>query len=540
MRSLAIHLSLALVCFFGMVLSSYAQSFLEARIQGADRGNPEDQAYVGMVYLNGKNQPKNPELAFHYLEQAAHSGHADAQNTLGWMLANGRGTAKDPHRAIFWYEKAAQAMHGGAMNNMAMLYLEGPAMIQDESKARIWLENSAKARNPAGMTNLARFLLKKDPVNAAVRIQGLLEEAAERTHPEASLQLGILYMEGKVLELDDQKALRWLYAAALDKLPEAMERIGWIYEHTSSIKQDVNQAMVWYQRASDLGQVSSLTRIGELYSKGRGVARDPKKAIEYFEQAAKGNNPEAQRKLGLMYYHGDTMNMDATRAHDWFMLAGAAEDPIAQHYLGMMFESGRGCRKNLTEAMRWYTRAIKNGWWQSRAKLDRLKKDLTHPLEVLSPLQEREWKGMELPAKEKVAESRFTESNLDPSRALLPVSHLVSSPQDTIAKNPVFEEHRGWQGLDFRVTQCFFRKSSGLFQWNIEFFNRLESRVNFHYGLAHPQQKDVDPTEVEIASGKNLHAQSLNLLPCGTNAYLWIGRVYYEWRGKLYPLDQKL
>jgi|GEM_PF-1766543 len=531
-------LHIYLIWLVFVTLSAEDSSF-DLRLETALKGNAQDQAYVGMAYLLGKKVPKNPKLAFHYLQQAAGQGNPEAQNSLGWMFARGVGTPRDIQRAMFWYEKAAKALHGGAMNNLGMLYFQEDS-IADDHKGWVWLENSAKAKDPAGMTNLARYLLRKDSSASINRVVELLQEAAERTHPEAALQLGILYMEGKVLPLDEPKALKWLYAAALGKLPEAMERIGWIYEHASSIEQDPNQSRSWYQRAVELGLVSSLTRLGELYLKGRGVPKDPQKAIEYLEKAANQKNPEAQRILGLLYYHGQHLQMDAERACDWLALAAAEEDGIAQHYLGIMHESGRGCKRNLTEAMRWYSRAIKNGWWQSRKNLSELKKRLTHPLEVMSPLREKEWKGRTLPAQEKVSTSRFSQSELDPSRALLPISHLIRAPMDSIVEDPQWEEHRGWKGLDFRYTRCFYRKSSGFFQWSLEFRNRLQSHLSFSYALSHPQQNNMESNRVKIDPGRILQTPVLTLLPCGSDAHLWVGKVFYEWRGKLYPLDQRL
>jgi hypothetical protein len=76
--------------------------------QGADAGDPKDEGYVGIWYLNGTDgYPKDPAQAAIWFRKAAEQGEAGSQNLLGAMYVKGTGVPKDYVQALEWFHKAA-------------------------------------------------------------------------------------------------------------------------------------------------------------------------------------------------------------------------------------------------------------------------------------------------------------------------------------------------------------------------------------------------------------------------------------------------
>src|SRR6185436_11935459 len=71
------------------------EDFREA-IKRAEKGDPDAQMSVGMMYSFGEGVPQNYEEALKWYRRAASSGNPIAQNNLGIMYINGRGVPKNP------------------------------------------------------------------------------------------------------------------------------------------------------------------------------------------------------------------------------------------------------------------------------------------------------------------------------------------------------------------------------------------------------------------------------------------------------------
>ncbi len=74
----------------------------------ADKGNPEAQYKVAVLYFSGRKGEKNLYKAFMYFKKAAKQGHIKAQYMTGRFYEEGWSTAQDFSEAINWYKKAAE------------------------------------------------------------------------------------------------------------------------------------------------------------------------------------------------------------------------------------------------------------------------------------------------------------------------------------------------------------------------------------------------------------------------------------------------
>jgi TPR repeat protein len=56
--------------------------------------------------------------AVNWYRRGAEAGNADAMASLGVMLANGRGVSQNVAEAVNWYRRSAEAGNASAMNSL--------------------------------------------------------------------------------------------------------------------------------------------------------------------------------------------------------------------------------------------------------------------------------------------------------------------------------------------------------------------------------------------------------------------------------------
>ena len=74
----------------------------------ADKGHPEGQHRLAMMYRFGLGTETDYEKAVEWLFKAANQGFQDSQYALGLMYRNGWGVSKNEEVANFWFEKAKE------------------------------------------------------------------------------------------------------------------------------------------------------------------------------------------------------------------------------------------------------------------------------------------------------------------------------------------------------------------------------------------------------------------------------------------------
>jgi len=73
----------------------------------AQRGNPDAQFGIGMLYYRGHGVPQSYAEAMRWMLQAASEDHYFAQFTLGSMYEHGIGVPEDLAQAHMWFDLAA-------------------------------------------------------------------------------------------------------------------------------------------------------------------------------------------------------------------------------------------------------------------------------------------------------------------------------------------------------------------------------------------------------------------------------------------------
>jgi hypothetical protein len=109
----------------------------------AERGDPEAQYRIGLMYEFGKGYPKDMRQALAWLRKAADQRHVAARVELGVLYTTGDGVPKDDAQAVGWFSKAAAQGSATAQYNLGMMYAKGAGVKRDNAQAVAWLGKAA-------------------------------------------------------------------------------------------------------------------------------------------------------------------------------------------------------------------------------------------------------------------------------------------------------------------------------------------------------------------------------------------------------------
>jgi uncharacterized protein len=104
----------------------------------AERGDPNAQAYLGLLYSKGYGVPQNYTVAALWYRRAAEQGHSGAQYELGLLYNRGFGVPQDVVEAEKWLILATAGANGRTAEDWAR--------IRDGVRTKMTRGQIAKAR----------------------------------------------------------------------------------------------------------------------------------------------------------------------------------------------------------------------------------------------------------------------------------------------------------------------------------------------------------------------------------------------------------
>ena len=278
---------------------------IELFTRAADLGNYDASYSVGKLYLNGvgKMLVPNEQVAIKHLTIAADHGHLMAQIELGkrfLMQSSGLvGNEKIEAKAYRYFKEAAEQGSAEGWLNIAHQYLYGEVIEADLKKAIECLERAAvtvdytdngrsNSRALCILGRIYRYGMGDVSTDLAKAI-GYFTESANRKFPNACLELGKLYVQGKgvVKDLPRGRAL----LESVHVFSESQYQLGKLYEELGDRKaadQYYRQAMKGYSRdvAKHHDYTIGLYRIAKMHENGRGIPKDLGKAKAFYYRAS--------------------------------------------------------------------------------------------------------------------------------------------------------------------------------------------------------------------------------------------------------------
>ena len=402
----------------------------------AEMEDAEAQFVVGTNY----QKKKDIDNAISWYKKAAENGHLQAQTTLGSLYILGKEVEKSP-------KLAAKYLSMKSINQQAISKKQLPEAASNKKSKKVgstdyekgvaaykrkdyfgalkyFLPLGDKGNNKADFM-IGKILLDKnvgrvDPMKAVF----WLKRAADNGHLEAQTELGLMYLNGDLIEKDLQVASSWLLEAAQNKgvspsdkdtktkgkkkkdknkkkkskkelqeeykeklnkglraygrkdyeraimhlYPLALKEdydaqlvLGDIYMREEGVYKDVKKGLDWYKRAIDLGNVKAARLLGLMYISGDIVKQDSKKGVELLLKAARLGDVASQIALGNYYITSKKADYNPSKAAYWLAKAAKKKDPDAQYKLAELYRKGMGVEKNEKKAFKLYKKAEKQG-----------------------------------------------------------------------------------------------------------------------------------------------------------------------------------
>ena len=130
------------------------------------------------------------------------------------------------------------------------------------------------------------------------------------------------------------------------------------------------EAAKWLERAANQGEAIAAYRLGTLFERGHGVPADTVKAVQWYAVAAKLGNRKAMHNLAVAYAEGSGTPKDMTQAAQWFSKAASLGLANSEFNLAVLYERGMGVQQSLIDAYKWYAIAAAQGDSESKARLE--------------------------------------------------------------------------------------------------------------------------------------------------------------------------
>ena len=169
----------------------------------------------------------------------------------------------------------------------------------------------------------------------------LMEEAAKGSSIDAKIELAELYLEGKVTEPNEIKALQLFTEMHEDGIAYASYRLGNFAEYgvnAQATEFDLNKAFEYYKIAADKNLPQALYQVGRYLKYGYNeIAPDVEASLPYLQKAAEYDNAQALTEMGLIEETKETP--DYAKAFEYFDKAAAIGYPYANYLKGLYLEN---------------------------------------------------------------------------------------------------------------------------------------------------------------------------------------------------------
>jgi len=113
---------------------------------------------------------------------------------------------------------------------------------------------------------------------------------AVQGNPVAQNNLGVMYLDGKVVPQNMSEAVRYLSLAAASGSSLGQNNLGGLYREGKGVPRDYVLAARWFTAAAGQGNGAAMYNLGLMYELGQGVKAEPFHAYMWYALAAEQNS----------------------------------------------------------------------------------------------------------------------------------------------------------------------------------------------------------------------------------------------------------
>lgn len=340
-----------------------ALAFFEKK---AREGDVDAQLKIGRIYLYGLGTKQDVSLGFGWLKKAYLQGKSEAGVVLDEFCFQQDSNSPFLNEAIAWLEKRAEDGNVRAQLRVGEICLEKGTQ-QYIAKGFKWLQKAedniqAEPEDQAKAVQILDNFSFRQESNRKFPEETIawLEKRADDGYVRAQLQVGKIYLEGKVVPKDSRKATSFLKDAA-DENSEAILLLDEYFVENDTLPEPAQEGIGWLERRSNEGSETAQLKLANYYLQGTYVQKNPSKAIIHLEKAAKQKNPEALLLLGECYQQGLGTSKNLSKAFECFQESATGGNVEAQCQAAHCCKEGIGTSKDLTAAASYWKSASEAG-----------------------------------------------------------------------------------------------------------------------------------------------------------------------------------
>lgn len=378
--------------------------------KAAEAGSRYSCNMIGYIYYYAEGDVSfDPKLAWKWFKKGAASQCNSCLHMLGVMCMDD--FAQDGQTqidAISYFEESA--FLGGYGGELSMLKLydiyngdSNLSVLVAKDQAIKWLKKAADKNSADACFKYGKILSDiSSPYSNELKAVKYLKYAAENGINEAALFLGKLYIHGKAIMKDWDKAKEMLtLAAEKGGLAEAYCELGKLYSHANHSEWDYNddddnnddddkenndgveltdeqkaveeqkmadniRAKEYFEKAASMEYAEAYLRLAELESENLDFddlanGESGRKYFELTSKAAQLNYPQAILDMGVCFQVGVGTSIDIASAIEWYEKSAKYNNEHAMCNIGELFRSGEDVIKDDFKAYYWYKRALLAG-----------------------------------------------------------------------------------------------------------------------------------------------------------------------------------
>ncbi|MCM1578094.1 MAG: sel1 repeat family protein [Ruminococcus sp.] len=219
-----------------------------------------------------------------------------AQEMLCKLYYLGEGVEKDQEKAVYWAKKAAQNGCQEAED------------IYDKLAEIDIILRKARAGDPEAMAKYSALLFNKatsdDDEEGIKESFEWAKKSAEQNCGEGLCTLGLCYMKGRGVDVDEAKACELFEKGAGQGHTASMTNLAFIYGNKGKEDDDeemAKKAFELFKRAAELGSGVAMRNLAHCYQFEEGTVYDMEKAKEWYIKAAEffPDDQELQARVQL-------------------------------------------------------------------------------------------------------------------------------------------------------------------------------------------------------------------------------------------------
>jgi|SRR5690554_1706933 len=190
---------------------------------------------------------------------------------------------------------------------------------------------------------------------------------AEEGDARAQYLIGRAYLFGleeQGVNVDQEKGLCWMKAAADQGAAEAYYALGVLYRRGIGVDKDAGKWEEYMTEAGEQWLRPAMTDLLDTYRDGDpqvGIDQDEEKHLYWLEKTAEDGSAFSMLNMAITYRQGLGVEVDLEKSFAWIMRAVELDDLTAQRMAGEYFEKGMVVDGNLVKAYMLYDLAGTSG-----------------------------------------------------------------------------------------------------------------------------------------------------------------------------------